>query len=241
MTDLYRRRVQRQTEDYLDEWWAERFSVARTALWRSFTTMPHGTLGDYPGYFVAWRGDGVHVSLPTTADPDAVNALGQQAIATLQEPSFWRGFAESIGLSLIGPSTHAYLDRDPGTDARVEPVDASVLASLEERVPEEDWRESGFADAPPLAFGLHEDGVLVAASNLHLFGDRPRDVGVLVAPEGRGRGLAAVVARRAASHAVREHGLARWGARNTNVASLATARRLGFEPWCTQLAIRQPS
>lgn len=230
-----------QTEDYLDQWWAERFAVDSSGLWRSFTAMPHGALGDYPGYFVAWRGDGVHVSLPATADPDAVKSLGQHAIADLQDPSLWHDFAESCGLSLIGPSTHAYLDSDPGTDARVEPVDESALASLQERVPEEDWRESGFADGPPLTFGLHEDGVLVAASNLHLFGDRPRDVGVLVAPDARGRGLAAVVARHAASLAVREHGLARWGARNTNVASLATARHLGFEPWCTQLAIRQPS
>lgn len=231
--------MQRQTEDYLDQWWAERFSVDQAALWRSFTAMPHGTLGDYPGYFVAWHGDGVHVSLPSTADPGAVQAFGRHSIADLQDPSFWHDFAERCGLSLIGPSTHSYLDADPGTDARVEVIDEPTLASLQERVPEDDWRKAGFADDPQLAFGLHGDGGLVAASNLHLFGDRPRDVGVLVAPDARGHGLAAVVARHAASHAVREHGLARWGARNTNVVSLATARRLGFEPWCTQLAIRQ--
>ena len=46
------------------------------------------------------------------------------------------------------------------------------------------------------------------------------------------------VGRAAASYAVSRHGLARWRARTTNSASIGAARRLGFEPWCTQLAIR---
>ena len=78
----------------------------------------------------------------------------------------------------------------------------------------------------------------MAASNLNLWDGLPRDVGVLVAPEARGRRLAPVVAQHAASYAIAEHGLARWGARNTNSGSLATARRLGFTAYCTQLALR---
>jgi hypothetical protein len=46
------------------------------------------------------------------------------------------------------------------------------------------------------------------------------------------------VGRHAASFAVREHGFARWGARDSNVASRAASRRLGFERWCSQLAVR---
>ena len=36
---LCRRRMQQQTEDHLDQWWAERFSVDQAGLWRSFTAM----------------------------------------------------------------------------------------------------------------------------------------------------------------------------------------------------------
>jgi RimJ/RimL family protein N-acetyltransferase len=231
--------VQRQTEEYLHHWWAERFGIQRSVLWRSVSARPHGMLGDYPGFFVAWREAGVHVSLPKGVDPGVERELARRTIEDLQQPAFWSEFATTHGVEVIGPSTHLYLDEDPGASPGVRAPTAAGLASLRQRAGDEDWREAGFDDAPAgRTFGWHDNGELVAASNLNLFGERPRDVGVLVAPEARGRGLAAVVARHAASYAVREHGLARWGARNTNLASLATARRLGFEPFCTQLAMR---
>jgi RimJ/RimL family protein N-acetyltransferase len=231
--------VQRQTEEYLHQWWADRFTIERPAVWASVSARPHGMLGDYPGFFVAWRDTGVHVSLPAGVDPGVERELAGHAVKDLQQPEFWHDFAAVRGLEVIGPSTHLYLDVDPGGGAGVTTPTEDELASLRARTGDDDWRESGFADAPvDRTFGLHHDGVLVAASNLNLFDGKPRDIGVLVAPEARGRGLAPVVARHAASYAVREHGLARWGARDTNVASLATARRLGFEPFCTQLAMR---
>ena len=49
---------------------------------------------------------------------------------------------------------------------------------------------------------------------------------------------AVVVARHAASYALTQHGLARWGGRDTDAASPATARRLGFEAFCSPLAVR---
>jgi len=231
--------VQRQTEEYLHQWWADRFGVERSAVWASVSARPHGMLGDYPGFFVAWRDDGVHVSLPAGVDPGVERDLAGHAVADLQQADFWRDFAAARGIEVFGPSTHLYLDVDPGGRAEVGRPTEDDLASLHARVGDDDWHEAGFADAPVArTFGLHAEGVLVAASNLNLFDGLPRDVGVLVAPEARGRGLAAVVARQAASCAVREHRVARWGARNTNAASLATARRLGFEPFCTQLAMR---
>lgn len=231
--------VQRQTEEFLHQWWADRFGIDRTAVWASVTARPHGSLGDYPGFFVAWRDAGVHVSVPGGADPGAVEeTLAAPAIGDLQRPAFWHDFARRRGLGVIGPSSHLYLDADPGDDTGTVTPTEDELESLRNRVGDDDWREAGFADAPPLAFGLREAGVLVAAANLNLFDGMPRNVGVLVAPEARGRGLAATVARAATSYAVREHDVAWWGARDSNVASLATARRLGFERFCAQLAVR---
>lgn len=231
--------VQRQTEEFLHQWWADRFGIDRTAVWASVTARPHGSLGDYPGFFVAWRDAGVHVSVPGGVDPGAVeDTLAGHPIEDLQRPAFWHDFARPRGLAVIGPSSHLYLDLDPGDDTgAVTPTEAE-LGSLRERVGDDDWREAGFADDPPQAFGLREAGALVAAANLNLFDGLPRNVGVLVAPDARGRGLAAVVARAATSYAVREHDVAWWGARDSNVASLATAHRLGFEPFCAQLAVR---
>jgi RimJ/RimL family protein N-acetyltransferase len=89
-----------------------------------------------------------------------------------------------------------------------------------------------------LAFGAYDDGALVAAATLADFAGAPRHVGVLVAPAARGRRLVDDLGACAASYAIRHHGLARWRARPDNRGSSGAAQRLGFQPWCVQLAIR---
>ncbi len=227
------------TVSVLDEYYADLLGTQPGRLWRELTVCTHrGRLTAYPGYYVVWRGAGVHVSAPEEADPSTVRWLRDQAAGQLQDPAWWRDFAARLGLELIGPSTHAYLDEDPGRADGVEAVDETDLQVLRGLVDEADWGESGWNDRPARAFGLRVDGVLVAASNLNLLHHEPRDIGVVVAEEWRGRGLSVPVGRHAASWAVREHGFAKWSARDRNVASLATARRLGFRPWCAQLAVR---
>ncbi|NYD42462.1 GNAT family N-acetyltransferase [Nocardioides panaciterrulae] len=226
-----------ENEQYLQRWWSGVFAIEERSLWSSVTVRPHGVLGDYPGLFVALRGEGVHVSAPADDVEDLAAHLVRAAPDLLRQDAFWAELAEERGVALIGPSTHHYLDVDPGPVPGVVVPTVEQLASLRSRAGDADWRESGFADTSR-PFGLERDGVLVAASNLNAWDGLPRDVGVLVAPEARGRRLAPVVARHAASYAVTAHGLARWGARNTNLGSLATARRLGFAAYCTQLALR---
>lgn len=230
--------MQTESREFVDAWWADLFGIHHDEIWRAVTVQPHALLDDYPGIFTAWRGDGVHVSLPTTVDEDTPRTLAASTIDLLQSPEFWASFADNTEGVLIGPATHHYLDLDPGADPDVVPIGVDEVSALRDAVSAEEWDESGFADDDvELAFGLHEDGVLVAAASLSPFADEPRDVGVLVAPPARGRRLVDRVGRTAASHAVREHDLARWVARTGNHASVTAARRLGFEAWCTQLAI----
>jgi hypothetical protein len=125
----------------------------------------------------------------------------------LQTPEFWSAFARSLGRDVIGPSTHHYLDEDPGTPATVARIEPSELGAMREAVTPDEWEESGFAEDAAVWFGCHADAQFVAAANL-------------------------------TSYAVSVHGFARWRARTTNRGSLGAAQRLGFEPWCTQLAIR---
>jgi RimJ/RimL family protein N-acetyltransferase len=193
---------------------------------------------DDEGWYVAWRGDGVHVSAPSSAEAQDVTWLAEQSSQELQQPDFWRAFALQRGLLVRGPSVHAYLDVDPGPSERVTSSSVAELSELETAVAEADWEESGFADNPPLAFVLSEHGRQVAAANLNVLDGIPRDIGVLVAPHARGRGLATEVGRHAASYAIRDNGLARWAARIGNDPSTRTASRLGFEPYVTQLAVR---
>lgn len=223
----------------LDDYYTHLFSVDRAALWRTVTVRTHGEqLEGYEGCYAAWRRGGIHVSVPSDWSSSVHRAVSTEPLGTLQTPGFWRDLAVRRGLRLIGPSTHAYLDVDPGPGDGVERVTRDGVSSLRGLVDEADWRESGWNDQPPHMFGLYETDVLVAASNLNRFHHQPRDVGVVVAKGWRGRGLSEAVGRHAASFAIREHGFARWGARHTNAASLATSRRLGFEPWCVQVAVR---
>ncbi|MBA2715734.1 MAG: GNAT family N-acetyltransferase [Propionibacteriales bacterium] len=226
------------TVSSLDAWYGRLFDIDADDVWRRITACFHKGLGDSPGYYVAWRGKGVHVSVPHTADPATARSLSSEAVEVLQSIDFWQDFAVSRGLQVVGPSTHSYLDADPGPVDGVCTVDRSALAALRGRVDDQDWAESGWQDAPARTFGLYDNGTLAAASNLNVFDGLPRDIGVLVAPPRRGRGLSETVGRHAASYAIRQHGFARWGTRNANTASLAAARRLGFEAWCTQLWVR---
>lgn len=223
----------------LRDYYADLFGIEPTAVWQGVTVQEHvGRLRGYEGFYVAWKGDGVHVSTPSGCSPDALSALRAEPAATLQNPTYWREFAATRGLRVVGPSTHAYLDRDPGAVDGVDTASDAELQLLRETVPAADWNESGWDDDPPHRFAVRQGDQVVAAANLNLFHGQPRDIGVLVAPSMRGSGLSVLVAQHAASVAVRTHGFARWGARDSNAASIAASRRLGFDRWCSQLAVR---
>jgi hypothetical protein len=231
--------MQAATLSALDDYYAHLFGIDHAALWRGVTVRVHTQrLKGYEGYYVAWRDDGVHVSIPPTGGRRVTRTLSTATVESLENPDFWREFAADRGLQVIGPSTHAYLDQDPGPVDGVTGLHEDDLPSLRRAVDEADWGESGWNDRPLHIFGLHENDSLVAAANLNGFHQQPRDIGVIVAQGSRGRGLSEVVGQHAASFAIRTHGFARWGARDTNAASLAASRRLGFEPWCAQLAVR---
>jgi GNAT superfamily N-acetyltransferase len=233
------RSSQAATLSALNDYYTDLFGIDRASLWHGVTVRRHtGRLQGFEGYYVAWRSGGVHVSMPLSGGFQVTGALSTAVVDTLQNPDFWREFAATRGLQVIGPSTHAYLDRDPGPLDGVTLPQDDDLRSLREAVDESDWAESGWNDQPPHIFGLYEEGLLVAAANLNLFHHQPRDIGVVVARGARGRGLSKKVAQHAASFAIRTHGFARWGARNSNAASLAASRRLGFERWCAQLGVR---
>jgi len=63
------------------------------------------------------------------------------------------------------------------------------------------------------------------------FGEDPETVFVATAD---GRPVAAA----ATARSLQVNGLARWRAREENAPSLALAARLGYQPWCRQLAVK---
>ena len=192
-----------ETVAFVEDWWAELFGCSHDDLWRGVHVARHAKLADYPGTFVARRGGGVHVSVASSLTGAEFESLAAQGLSTLTDEAFWRVWAGDRGLSVIGPSIHAYLDEDPGDDGSAPQVDLSLLASLRASVSAREWDEAGFDGDLGHVFGCCADGRLVAASNLTDFADAPRDIGLLVAPHVRGRGLGHRVGGAAASYAVR--------------------------------------
>jgi GNAT superfamily N-acetyltransferase len=201
---------------------------------------PHGLLGDYEGWYVAWRDVGVHVSAPPTADAEEVASLSRESPLSLQSVEYWHAFAQRRGLTVIGPGVHRYLDEDPGAAHGVDRVDRDALLDLRDLVDPDDWDESGFEDAladpGTVAFATAGGGAVLTE-----LAGAPRNIGLLVANDARGGGLGTRLGRTAAAYAVTRHGYARWRCRDSNVPSARLAQRLGFEPYATQLAIRSGS
>jgi hypothetical protein len=245
------------TRGEVEALWRDLLGITETQLWRQITVRhPHGRLGDYEGWYVAWREQGVHVSAPSSADAADVASLLGMGLVELQDPGFWRAFARRRSLRMVGPATHHYLDEDPGVpdlDLGVEQVDPARLTLLRGAVSSADWAESGIPEA------LEEGGEALAVWGATGDAARPwvpallggavltetaganRDIGLLVAHDARMRGVGLRLGRAAASYAVSWHRWARWTCRTTNEPSLRTAARLGFEPYATQLAIKPSS
>lgn len=152
-----------------------------------------------------------------------------------------------------GPSVHTYLDlhsfTSVGESAAIEVSgeDSGLLDFLEGN-DLADWGESGFprdprsADSSTTRFWVlpDDDGATVAAGTLTEWRGLPADVGILTAPARRGRGHARRLVNAMMTAALPGIGVARYRALASNRASLAVARRLGFEECGQNFRARRP-
>lgn len=125
---------------------------------------------------------------------------------------------------------------------REDPADVALVAELLAATPDDDADEAELDvdDLDPLLVGLIDGGVLVAEAGWRPFdlADRFADIGVLVRPSARGRGLAPVVVAAACAAAIRDGRAPLYRCDVTNPGSLATARRVGFVAVATVSAVR---
>lgn len=202
-------------------------------------------LHDYSGIYAVVRDGRLLISAPDdlvaslrTWAPDQIEAM---------HPQWW---TERLpGWSVLGPSVHAFADSpaptEPSTEStglRIRPADPGLLADLRARVGADEWTESGFASSPEPAWAVIDaDGQVVGAASLSEVAGLKVDIGVLTASDARGNGVGTAIAGYALESALQAHGIARWRALESNLASRALAARLGFVEDCRQIAVRPPA
>lgn len=231
-----------RTHERVSAAWERLLGLCEEQLFAECTVTLHGRLGDYPGVFVVERDGAVHVTAPSWLLDQTTEAVDGRSADELLSAAWWEG-ALGCTYEVRGPAVHHYLDhavqlppRHGGAVARMAALDD--IAPLRETIADHVWEESGFDDDPDVVFVLETADGIVAASNLSLFDDMPADVGVLTHPDHRDRGHGTAVAAVATDLSVELNRLARWVARIDNGPSMTLAQRLGFEPWCRQLAVR---
>ncbi|WP_370424354.1 GNAT family N-acetyltransferase (plasmid) [Streptomyces sp. QH1-20] len=190
-----------------------------------------------------------------------VVALGGSAIVTAPSDSAARIVRDALGrlpveavvdsalvrkvlpmARVLGPAALSYV-----SPAGFRPVEAGALTVeqlsaahpdlriLEQAAGHEDAGEAALDEITSPAFVVRERGQVVAAAGYRAWPRRTAHIGVLTAPEVRGRGLARVTGSAAVAHALAVGLLPQWRARHP--ASRRVAAALGFDELGSQLSI----
>lgn len=139
-----------------------------------------------------------------------------------------------IGQALLGYADESTFTREPARCA-VRQADRGAVEQAISQCEPEDRDESGLLEMTTW-FVAEDEGVPVATAGYESWPQRVAHCGVAVGAEHRGRGMGLAVASEAVEHALREHTVAQWRSRDSNVASRRVGERLGFVQMGTQTA-----
>ncbi|SER13916.1 GNAT family N-acetyltransferase [Microlunatus flavus] len=138
------------------------------------------------------------------------------------------GSARLLGEAVLA-FTDAYADH-PGLDAAVVADEEGLLADLQRECPPDDVTEVGLAGMEQRFVLLDDREAPVAGAGYAERQGILAHLGVLTPPALRHEGHGTLVGALALNDALDAGLVAEWRCRETNLASLALGRRLGFEP-----------
>jgi RimJ/RimL family protein N-acetyltransferase len=182
-----------------------------------------------------------------TAPPPMTERLGELGAGRLADIDAVVTATGDPSARPIGVATLSYADRDtlavpdpatlPGPVTPPRPAGAADVAALLAATAPDEGDESGVVDMPTSWLLPFPDGSPAAAAGYASWHDRIAQIGVLVHPAARGRGLASRVAAVAAGAALDAGLVPQWRCREGNAPSSRVAQRLGFLPVGRQLAV----
>lgn len=206
------------------------------------------TVTERPGRTVRLlhRGDGTVVAAPSLVSR-ALQAhqesLGEQPLPETGDAIREALAEDSIEFAEVhGPTVLSYVDirafSPVLSEARLlDAEDEDAFEELRARIPNHEWNRASPTFRSERTAGRYRDGELVAVATL---GDSPfPDVGVVVEPAWRGKGLGRQVVSRVVSAAFEQDrdAVVRYRTPASASASLALATSLGFERWASELVV----
>jgi GNAT superfamily N-acetyltransferase len=234
---------ERAVSERVDAYWARFLGVAPDDLTRpGIVVTQHAALGIWQGVWCFTRGESCVISAP----PAWVARL-RDGVETIDARDAARRAEIALGAAAelrVGPSYQGWLPPENFTPLlshdvrRLALADDGALEGMREAATPVDWEHSGIAsDRAPTWAALHGDAV-VALGQLRSRGDGAVDPCVIAHPRSRGSGCGTRVVSAMVEHALSQGALVLYQTSFANVPALAIARRLGFEPYATLVAIR---
>jgi len=161
----------------------------------------------------------------------------------LQEVLFQRLVGLPIEL-VVGPAFVGYTDAlafrpDSASSTRIlESQDVRAFADLRAACHALEWEHGGCQLGSQPVVGAYAGGRLVAVAGYELWGNAIAHIAVITHPQYRGQGYGKAVVSRLTAEVLRQGLVPQYQTLETNTASLAIARGLGFERYATTVAVR---
>jgi GNAT superfamily N-acetyltransferase len=205
---------------------------------------PEGTLAGYEGVYAFRHGYSCIVSPPPRWRARLRDALAGRSFESAFDAAVLRSALDgdverTIGPAWIGCADASDVAPEPATGARLlETRDCRALERLRAACNATEWEHSAIDPQRAPIFGAFDGRALVAAASYEPWGDRLRSVGVITHPDARRRGRGRAVATEATAHGIAAGHVMVWQTLESNLPSMAIARRIGYKPYARTIAVR---
>ncbi len=223
----------------IDAYWAADVGLD-VASFRApgFVAAPAAEPAERPAFFVFAHGETVIVQAPHKVPLPAPPATP----ASWLDPAWWAVAwphpQQAIGPAWLGFADAGDLKRvDLGGARPLTAGDHAALEALAAEVEPWAWEHAGIAPEGR-QLGVLVGGAIVSVAQILVWGERLGHVGIVTHPAHRGKGYARAAVAFATRVGVADGLVMQYRTLAANTASVAVARRLGFEHVATTLAIR---